>query len=98
MGLYLEVAANQNKADQVMRLYNAVIVEPPEVIEDVPENYTLLCVVQNPMFDAIAICQDDMDLIDFRDPSDPRPKTWLLIETSIARNLNERYDRSLKGE
>lgn len=40
----------------------------------------LVCVVENgPIFDAAAYCYSEREFQNFNDPSDPRPKTWLIV-------------------
>jgi hypothetical protein len=50
---------------------------PASLPED--SDKVLVCVVRNPAFEAAAIVADEWDLRNFSEPSDTRPKAWLLV-------------------
>ncbi len=91
MGYYIEVPQPFNKADQMYDIYEAQTVVGPYI--EIPEGKTLLCVVSNAFFDAIGIMFDEQEMRAFADPTDPRPKTWMLIDTDLARDLCPDYDQ-----
>lgn len=90
MGYYIETPMNLNKAAQ-MEVVGAVAIDKPNSLADIPEDHTLLCVVQNGLFDAVGICFDDQEFEDFGEPFDPRPKTWMTINSAAARDLCPDY-------
>jgi len=96
MGYYIETPMNKNKAEQ-MATVGAVAIDKPDSFADIPEGHTLLCVVQNGLFDArsqrraVGICFDDQEFKAFGEPSDPRPKTWMTIDSASARDLCPDY-------
>ena len=59
--------------------------------EDIPEGKTMVCVVSNPMFDAAGIAYDSSEFEAFREAGDSRPKTWLLLDTDLAKDLCPKY-------
>ncbi len=78
MGYYIEVPENHNKTQQLIDMYGA-----ERCTGDAfgpPEGKTLLCVMVNPLFDAIGICYDEREYQAFSYP-DGRLKRWLLLDT-----------------
>jgi hypothetical protein len=102
VGFYIEVPQDKGKAEQMIQLHGAVSVfvgldrRPPR-FDETPEGLTLLCVVENPGFDAVGIVYDEHEYRVFADPTDARPKTWLLIPDEKARELCPRYARFAEG-
>lgn len=87
MTRYIQTPANTDKAGQLEALYNAVEVSSEDLYVPVTTPaVVLVCVVQNPEFDAAAIVEDDRDLADFSRP-DGRPKRWLLMNREVATGL-----------
>jgi hypothetical protein len=80
MGYYIETPIATSRALQLASMYDAEVVERPESINDIPRGKTLICVVQNGMFDAAAIVYSDYELDAFSQPGDPRPRTWMLMD------------------
>ncbi len=69
MGYYIELPENKNKAVQLERIYGAVrLLEAPKSLAELPSDRALICVVENPMFDAAAYCQSERDLAEFSRP------------------------------
>ncbi len=95
MGFYIETAEPFDKAGQLMSV--ASVIMQPSSVDDLPPGQTLLCVVQNGFFDAVAICYDDSELAAFGDPSDARPKTWMCIATSLAAERCPKFDQYLNA-
>lgn len=90
MGYYIEVPLSQGKAKQMADLHKAELVLSPEKF-DFSGSDALLCVVENPAWDAIAIAYD----ADERDAflptdSDQRPRVWLKIPKRLAKKLQPR--------
>jgi len=99
VGYYLEVPEFKKKADQLVRLHKATKISgPPYSISELPEKSVLVCVVENPSFDAAAVCYSDSELRDFNDPTDSRRKTWLLMDLDEVLKMNPRLSNVLVKE
>lgn len=91
MGFYIEVSQTLDKANAMADQHEAVTLDSrPDAI---PDDKVLLCVVQNGSFDAIAVAYNNDEADAFDDPSDGRPKTWMLLDKHIARELCPKYDK-----
>ncbi len=85
MGYYIETKCAKGKTEYLADRHEAEILPlRPEAFEDVPEDKALICVVDNGPFEAAALCYSREEFIEFADPNDPRPKTWLLMAKNIA--------------
>jgi hypothetical protein len=89
MGYYIQVPAPHDKALQLRDLHGAEILPgQPRSFQDVPDDKALICVVQNSMFDAAALCYSEEEFEEFKDIShDPRPRTWVLVDRELAYEL-----------
>lgn len=88
MGFYIEVPENKGKAAQLAKLYGADIMDaPPETFDDVPENLALICVVDNGLFEAAALCYCADEFAAFNDPADYRRRRWVLMDKAKAHEL-----------
>lgn len=56
----------------------------PSNLREIPQDKSLICVVDNGYFEAAAFIYDQRELTDFSDPYDKRLKTWLLVPTYIS--------------
>ncbi len=97
MGYYIEVPYNKKKAQQLMMLYNAIPIPEPKSFEAIPEDVALICVVQNPFFDACLVCYIKSEFEVTLDPRDQRPRTYLLMPwTKVVELLGT--DPRLEGD
>lgn len=87
MGYYIEVEKNLDKASQIMGKYGATQIDKPTKFSDIPNDRALICVVNNGMFEAAGYCYDSQEYSEFSDPSDNRPKQWLLMDLELAKKL-----------
>lgn len=92
MGYYIETPEPTDKASQIQALYGAVPSGP--TLPSDPQT-TLLCVVSNPLFDAVAIIYNQQELDDFNDPSDWRPRQWFTLPTAKVLEENPSAARVL---
>lgn len=59
------------------------------------ENAVTVCVVENGMFDAAAVCDNQYELDAFNAPTDYRPRTWLSVpRAGIAPLVVPPFDQS----
>ena len=85
MGYYIETGTACDKTDALLKTVASCIELPCRPPCWGPG---LVCVVENSFFDAAAYCFSDSEFEDFGDPSDARPKRWLLMDDSVARRLS----------
>ena len=81
MGYYLETRDRFNKADALVSMYGARIVDQLEAMDAVADgNNAVICVVRNNEFEAAAFCFDLKEYKRFTNPGDPRARTWVVID------------------
>lgn len=78
MGYYIDRTSScilpaTGKANKLIALGGKQIPQPKLWIEN------LVCVVENGMFDAAGYIYSQRELDQFADPSDYRPKTWIIF-------------------
>ena len=83
MGYYIETPENFNKANQLVALYNANLIDEPGELHPTK---AIICVVQNPFFDAAGYCYSEKELSVFRH-NDGRPRSWLLMDKDLVHKL-----------
>lgn len=88
MGFYIQVPKNTHKAEQIVDLYNAEIIPPPQSWSEIPKHHGLVCVVENSLFDAAAYCYSEEQFLKMTRIEDGRPKTWLLMDKLLAEDLS----------
>lgn len=99
MGIYIETGTNKEKAKWLVE--RGLVTEfttTPASMDDVPPGRVLICVVENPFFDAAAVVYDQREFEDFSDPSDPRRKTWLAMDKRFAAKLAPKYESMMTNE
>lgn len=80
MGYYIDRVGKtplpyKKKADAILSLVEGVKeIAPPTKFEA-----DLVCVVENPFFDAAGYAFDECEMEDFKYPHDHRPKRWLIV-------------------
>lgn len=99
MGFYLEVPTHRQKAKYLIEHHQAKRLEfaPPTLQNHVSKDETLVCVVENGLFDAIGICYSERELQDFGYP-DGRPKHWLILPVAESVKLSPHLKEYLTGE
>jgi len=98
MGFYLDLPEAHGKALQLRRDHAAEVISMPKHFRDVPRDKTLVCVVQNPTFDAAAICFDHQELLRFALGLYDRPVEWLLLNTDEVIKMKPHLAEYLRGE
>ena len=88
MGYYIQTDQSHNKAQQICDMcQEAFVIPQPSSFDKVPKDMALICVVDNGPFEAAGYCYDEREFIAWCDPSDTRPKTWLLMSKIRAEEL-----------
>lgn len=70
-----------------MSEYGAEIVNKPTSFSTVPTDKAIVCVVNNSIFEAAAFCYDADEFEAFGRSDDYRPKTWLIMDRQMAKDL-----------
>ena len=86
MGLYIDAPemGSLGKSDILINNYGATITTPES---EVGPDEVMVCVVNNGPFEAAGIITDDRELVSFDNPFDFRPKEWLVMDRSKAKEL-----------
>lgn len=87
MGFYIQ-GPSTSKAPFIVSEYDGKIISEPNNFEDIDSNKALICVVNNGAWDAAAYCHCAREFEYFIDASDPRPKTWLIMDKNKAEELS----------
>jgi hypothetical protein len=88
MGFYLQTGGfDFGKAQYIEKAWQGVRIPQPASFDEVPADKALICVVENPRFEAAAFAYDEHEFAGFGQPTDDRPKTWLLMDRQKAEDL-----------
>ena len=87
MEYYIRVPRNHDKATQIIKLYGGKISSKPPLWQDLKPEEAVICVVDNGAFEAAAFAYSEAELKEFSDPSDDRPKTWVIMDRIQAEDL-----------
>ena len=87
MGFYIE-GPTVGKAAYLVKEHGAELTNSCMLWEDIPDGKAAICVVLNGAWDAAAYCFSEKEFDEWHDFSDPRPKTWLLMDKSKAKELS----------
>ena len=87
MGYYVQTDAVHGKVDYIVKNYGGKIVSQPRSWSDIPEGKALLVVVNNGPFEAAAYAYKQEEFQDFTNPTDRRPKEFVLIDKELANKL-----------
>lgn len=98
MGFYLETKESTSKALQLKRDHGAQVVIQPRNMGEVPSGKVLICVVENPVFDAAGIVYDQKELDRFSETYTSRPRTWMLMDVERVVELSPHLAEYLRGE
>lgn len=80
MGYYLNSIFPQKK-DLVLKSFKCFITNSLVASEVLRENkYAVVCVVDNGPFEAVAYCYNESEFEAFNEPTDNRPKTWIVVK------------------
>jgi hypothetical protein len=87
MGCYINLPMKTSGAEQLVAR-GATIIKRPATFSGIPEGKVLVCVVQNPTFDAAGVAYDEAEFRRMLSSMGPRDHTWLLLDRSLALSLN----------
>jgi len=87
MGFYIQTPEAKGKANHLVKAYGASRLRVTPQWNEVPEGKAAICVVDNGAFEAAGLAYSEEELRAFSEPTDRRPKTWLLMETKLAHKL-----------
>lgn len=87
MGYYIQTVGNLFKATNLEYTYNAQRIAAPSSFDQIPSDQALICVVENGIFDAAGLVYNENEFEAFNDPTDFRPRTWLLMNKETAHKL-----------
>jgi hypothetical protein len=82
VGYYIETQQPKGKAEYIRQHLNGVEIseDDAELFAHTARDVAVICVVDNGPFEAAAYCFSPEEFRAFSDPTDSRPKTWLLVE------------------
>lgn len=84
MGYYIQCSANRGKAEAIARDLGGVILPACPAWGSWPEDMALIVVGNNGAFEAAGYAYDEREYEAFTDPSDTRPKQYVLISREDA--------------
>lgn len=97
MGFYYENGQQFGKAESLIKEHGATIIGPLRARRALEEGDTaVVCVFQNPHFDAAAYCYDmkEFDRLNFNSQEDPRVKTLLEVPNKAFIEQVTGFDKS----
>jgi len=89
MGWYIQVPEKKDKAKQLVELHDANIVSQEQAklaIEDLSKAVIVVC--DNGPFEAAGFACDDKEFEAFTQPSDRRPKQFLIMDRDLVKKLS----------
>lgn len=87
MGYYVQ-GPTFGKGQYIVNRYSAENVSKPASFEAIPAGKGLVIVVDNGLFEAAGFAYDSAEFRHFTDPSDPRPKTYFLMDLATVKQLS----------
>ena len=93
MGYYINSTGKSQlmaheKAEGLVSDCGAERVQQPPDFDNIPEDKSLICVVNNGPFEAAGLIFSPDELNEFNRFDDIRPKTWLLMDKKLAHELS----------
>ena len=87
MGYYIQTSGHHNKAEEICKEHDAIIIPEPKSFSEVPPDHALICVVNNGPFEAAAYCYSEKEFLEFAKP-DGRSRKWVLMDKAEAERLS----------
>lgn len=96
MGYYIEVPRNKGKAQQLVDLYGAQILDKKPEFNEVALDKAIICVLDNGPWEAAGYAYSERELAEFVAPdrfSAQRPRIWLIMDKKLACKLSGYTER-----
>ena len=88
MGFYIGTGPIHGKVEHLCNTYGATkLNHSPSSLSKLEESEALICVIENPLFEAAGLAYSDAELDAFAYP-DGRRKTWLTMDKKKAHELS----------
>ena len=97
MGYYIQTPDVNYKAMFLVQKHGATLIDRPPQFDRIPTDKSLICVVDNVLFEAAGYVYNAREYDAFSDPGDGRRKTWLYLDRQLARQLTGAADDIAKG-
>lgn len=88
MGYYIQVPENHNKANQLVALHEAKLIDKPAAFSAVSPDLAIICVVDNGLFEAAGFAYSDDEFRAFAHGLNGRRAWWLTMPRSDAERLS----------
>lgn len=101
MGFYYENGMTHGKAESLIKEHNACIISPDRAKAAIEEgDSAVMCVFQNPNFDAAAYIYsiEEFNRVHLDSTVDPRVKTFLEVPDKAMIEKLTKYDQSLMAK
>lgn len=96
MGYYIEVPRMKGKAEQLVELYGARILDKQPAYSDAKPSEAIICVLDNGPWEAAGFAYDEREFEEFARPDligSQRPRTWLIMDRKLAFKLTGYIER-----
>jgi hypothetical protein len=90
MGYYIEVPQNKGKAQQLVELHGARILDKKPSFNEVAADKAIICVMDNGPWEAAAYAYNERELERFAEPDSvgpQRPRVWLIMDRTLTHKL-----------
>jgi hypothetical protein len=89
LGYYIEVPNRFNKAEQLVKIHKARILNHTPDWNEAKPDEAIICVVDNRAFEAAAFCYSPRELDEFKADmiGTQRPRKWLIMDRKLACQL-----------
>lgn len=94
MGYYIETPNRLNKANYICDKYKGQVISQTEAEKLIgSEEFVVICVVDNGIFEAAGYCYCEKEFKYFTHPSDTRRKIWLKLKDVKQAKIDCGYEK-----
>lgn len=86
MGYYIDGPIH-GKGEYIVKRYGAEKISRPDSFKSIPAGKGLVIAMDKGLFEAAGFIYDSAEFRRFTDPSDPRPKSYYLMDLELVKNL-----------